>query len=485
MTNIPDQPTPPVVSGARPVVGHLLEFMKNQPGLVERGFKEHGPLFTVKLMSQNVAFLIGPEYHRVFFMETDKALNISTPYKFLRVTFGDVLFIATHDEYLRQRPFIQQAFRREKMAHYTTVMQREVQRWLDNLGESGEFDIAGEMAHLAQQVAGAALMGDKFQEDAGEEFWELYDDLSGSMDPVLPPHLPLPKFYRRDRARERMRAILLPMLEERRRNPDDYDDFLQDFANSHYPDGQPIEDEVLFNLMVALMFAGHETTAGQAAWNIILLLQNPEYMAKVQEEVNRVMPYGTSIDLKTLHELTHLGYAVTETERLRPSVPMLIRDVDETIAVGDYVIPAGWKVQVAQEIAHTLPQYFDEPEQYDPLRYAPGREEDKAHRFTLIGFGGGVHKCTGMNFANNEQMVIAALLLQQYDLELVTNNPVIERGMGANKPKPTIVRYRRKALPSGQQTPITATDAGCPFHQGPEGDQSMPLAEYGQLTEVE
>jgi sterol 14alpha-demethylase len=484
MTNISDQPTPPVVSGARPVVGHLLEFMKNQPGLVERGFKEHGPLFTVKLMSQNVAFLIGPEYHRVFFMETDKALNISTPYKFLRVTFGDVLFIATHDEYLRQRPFIQQAFRREKMAHYTTVMQREVQRWLDNLGESGEFDIAGEMAHLAQQVAGAALMGDKFQEDAGEEFWELYDDLSGSMDPVLPPHLPLPKFYRRDRARERMRAILLPMLEERRRNPDDYDDFLQDFANSHYPDGQPIEDEVLFNLMVALMFAGHETTAGQAAWNIILLLQNPEYMAKVQEEVNRVMPYGTSIDLKTLHELTHLGYAVTETERLRPSVPMLIRDVDETIAVGDYVIPAGWKVQVAQEIAHTLPQYFDEPEQYDPLRYAPGREEDKAHRFTLIGFGGGVHKCTGMNFANNEQMVIAALLLQQYDLELVTNNPVIERGMGANKPKPTIVRYRRKALPSGQQTPVTATDAGCPFHQGPEGDQSMPLAEHGQLTEV-
>jgi sterol 14alpha-demethylase len=476
MNNVPDQLTPPIVSGARPVVGHLLEFMKDQPGLVERGFKEHGSLFTVKLMSQNVAFLIGPEYHRVFFMETDKALNISTPYKFLRVTFGDVLFIATHDEYLRQRPFIQQAFRREKMAQYITVMQREVQRWLDNLGEEGEFDIAGEMAHLAQQVAGSALMGDKFQEDAGEEFWELYDDLSRSLDPLLPPSLPLPKFYRRDRARNRMREILLPMLEERRRNPDAYHDFLQDFVNSNYPDGQPIEDEVLLNLMVALMFAGHETTAGQAAWNIILLLQNPQYMAQVQAEINRVIPYGSTIDLKTLHELPHLGYAVTETERLRPSVPMLIRDVDEDITVGDYVIPAGWKVQVAQEIAHNLPQYFDEPERYDPLRYAPGREEDKADRFSLIGFGGGVHKCTGMNFANNEQMVIAALLLQQFDLELVTEKPGIERGMGANKPKPTIVRYRRKAHHSGQQTPATATEAGCPFHQEPVEGEPVSMA---------
>lgn len=438
------KPTPPVVSGARPAVGHLLEFMNDQPGLVQRGFSEHGKVFTVKLMSQNVAFLIGPEYHRIFFMETDKALNISTPYKFLRAMFGEVLFIAGHDEYLRQRPFIQQAFRREKMAHYVTIMQREVQRWLDHLGEEGEFEISSEMAGLAQQVAGYALMGDKFQEEAGEEFWALYADLGRSLDPILPPNLPLPKFIRRDRAKARMKAIIQPMLEERRRNPDAYNDFLQDFVNSEYPDGQPIEDEVLLNLMLGLMFAGHETTAGQAAWNVILLLQNPGYLEMVQAELDRVLPYGKAIELKTLHELTYLTYAVTETERLRPSASMLIRDVDEPIEVGDYNIPAGWKVQVAQEVAHQLPEYFEQPQQYDPLRYAPGREEDKSDRFSLIGFGGGMHKCTGINFANNEQTVIAALLLQQYDLELVTKNPGINRGMGANRPEPTIIRYRRK-----------------------------------------
>lgn len=437
--------TPPLVSGAKPVVGHLLDFRKNRTELMQRGYREHGNIFTIRLGPQNVAVFIGPEYHRTFFMETDKALNIATPYKFLRATFGEVLFIASHEEYVRQRPFVAQAFRREKMAHYIAVMNREVQKWLDSLDDEGKFEVAETMAWLAQNVAGSALMGDRFQEEAGPEFWALYADLGKALDPILPPNLPLPKFWRRDWAKERMAEILEPILEERRLNPELYDDFLQDFVNAEYTDtGEPIEDTVLLNLMVALMFAGHETTAGQAAWNVILLLQNPEYLALVQEEIDRLVPEGQTIDGRMLHSLMHLNYAVTETERLRPSVDMLLRDVDADVEVGGYRVPAGWKVQVAQEVAHQLPEYFADPDKYDPLRYAPGREEDKADRFTLIGFGGGTHKCTGMNFANNEISIITALLLQQFELELVTKNPQVSHGVGAAKPTPTIIRYRRK-----------------------------------------
>lgn len=439
-------PTPPVVSGAKPGLGHVLEFMNDRAGLVRRGYEEHGRIFTIKLATKNVAVLIGPEYHRVFFTETDAKLNISTPYKFLRASFGEVLFIAGHDEYLRQRPLIMQAFRREKMMHYIEIMQREVQKWLDSLGDEGEFEIASEMGRLTQEVAGYALMGEKFQEQVGREFWDLYAALGQALDNVLPPNLPLPKFIRRDRAKARMVQIIQPILDERRRNPDAYDDFLQDFVNARYADtNEPVEDEVLLNLMLGLMFAGHETTAGQAAWNIILMLQHPDYLARVQAEIDAVLPPGAPIDGKALHEMKHLAYAVTETERLRPSADLLMRDVDEAVVIGDYEVPAGWMVQVAQEIAHTLPDLFSEPERYDPLRFSPERAEDKQDRFSLIGFGGGTHKCTGMNFANNEQMVIAALLLQQFDLELLTEDPGIERGVGANRPDATWIRYTRKA----------------------------------------
>ena len=450
-------PTPPVLSGAIPGLGHLLEFRKDRAALVLRGLEERGRAFTIKLGPQNVAVLIGPEFHRTFFAETDKKLNISTTYKFLRATFGEVLFIAGHEEYLRQRPFVTQAFRREKMAYYLTIMEREVQKWLDSLGDEGQIDIAETMGWLTQNVAGSALMGDRFQEEVGREFWDLYADLGKALDPVLPPNLPLPKFIRRDKARAHMTEIIQPIIEERRANPDQYNDFLQDFVNSRYADtNEPIEDEVLFNLMLSLMFAGHETTAGQAAWNIILLLQHPEYLELVREEIDRLAPYGQPIDGRVLHTLNHLDYAITETQRLRPSADMLLRDVDEEIEVEGYRVPAGWKVQVSSEFAHRLPELFAEPDYYDPLRFAPGREEDKADRFALIGFGGGTHKCTGMNFANTEIMVITILWLQQFDLELLTRKTTVARGLGANRPSSTLVRYRRKPQDAPGETVAVA-----------------------------
>jgi len=456
--------TPPVVSGGLPLLGHAAEFGKDRGALLRRGYKEHGNLFTIKLGPQNVAVLVGPENQRVFFMETDKKLNIATPYKFLRATFGEVLFIANHDEYLRQRPFTVQAFRREKMAQYLEVMCRETQKWLDTLGETGEVEIVEATGRLAQSIAGSALMGDRFQAEAGREFWDLYADLGRGLDALLPPNLPLPKFWRRDRAKARMAAILEPILDERRTHPEQYDDFLQDFVNARYADNdEPMSDDVLLNLMLALMFAGHETTAGQAAWNVILLLKHPEYLALVREEIDRVVSPGEPIDGKTLHALTHLNYAVTETERLYPSADILLRDVDEEIEVGGYRIPAGWKVQVAADLGHRLPEVFAAPEQYDPLRYTPERAEDKADRFTLIGFGGGGHKCLGMNFANNEMAIIAAMLLRQYDLELVTHNTGVSRSLGASRPEPTVIRYRRREPQTA--VPVTVAVAGCPHHK--------------------
>jgi sterol 14-demethylase len=217
--------------------------------------------------------------------------------------------------------------------------------------------------------------------------------------------------------------------------------------------------------MLGLMFAGHETTAGQAAWNVILLLQHPEYLSLVNEEIGRLLPAGQMVDGRALHALTHLGYAVTETERLRPSADMLLRDVDVEMEIGGYRIPAGWKVQVSAEIAHRLPDWFESPDTYDPLRFAPERAEDKADRFTLIGFGGGGHKCMGMNFANNEIAVITALLLQQFELKLVTRDPGIARGVGANKPMPTLIRYRRKQ-PGELAAQAASAAAGCPAHAG-------------------
>ena len=449
--------TPPMVSGALPIVGHAAEFQRNRPELVRRGFVEHGSVFALKLANQNVAVVIGPENQKKFFMETDGRLSIQEPYQFLKAMFGEALFLAPHDKYLQQRPLVQELFKREKMLHYVDVMQEVVQAWLDGLGDSGEIELTGEIGTLVQEVAGDCFLGPEVNKAVGREFWDLYTDVGKALDPLLPPDLPLPKFRKRDKAKARMTEILGPIIAERRANPEKYSDFLQDIIN-RAEDDQSIDDEMVRNLLMALMFAGHETTAGQAAWTLILLLKHPDYLQRVMAEIEEVAPAGVHIDPKRMVQLDHIAWAVREVERLRPSADMLMRVAKEDIEFGDYTIPAGWLVQVAQEIGHKLPDQFAKPERFDPLRFSPDRAEDKQHRFNLFGFGGGTHKCTGMNFANNEMIVITALMLRQFELELVTQDTKILRGLGANKPTKTIVRYRRRELAPVE--PELATVAG-------------------------
>lgn len=50
-------------------------------------------------------------------------------------------------------------------------------------------------------------------------------------------------------------------------------------------------------------------------------------------------------------------------------------------------------------VAFRLSHVFTNPEEFDPERYAPGREEDKAQPFSHTTFGGGRHGCMGETFA--------------------------------------------------------------------------------------
>ena len=124
------KPTPPKLSGGLPILGHAVEFQRARDTLLKRGYEQFGPLFSYRLATQNVAVLGGVEHQRVFFTETDKSLNIQKPYRFLQAMFGDAIFLAPHEDYLRQRPMVMELFKRQKMVEYIDIMQAEVQAML-------------------------------------------------------------------------------------------------------------------------------------------------------------------------------------------------------------------------------------------------------------------------------------------------------------------------------------------------------------------
>jgi sterol 14-demethylase len=454
---------PPFASGGLPVLGHVIEMIRDRQSLFKRGYTEHGDLFALKLGPQNVLVITGAEYNRLMYTETDKRLNMQDGYTFLKEAIGEVLFTANAETYYNQRPLLQEVFRRERMGGYIQAMNIEIQKWLDGLGQSGEVDITAEMLRLTQYVAGHAFIGPNFRAELGEEFWDHYRDISLSLDPVLPPTLPLPKFKRRDRAKKEIKRILMGLIDKRRQHPDQYDDLITALLTTPLKDGTTLSDQTIVDIFTGLIFAGHETTAGQAAWLLALLLQHPDYLDLVKDEISAHVRYGAELDGHTLSKLEHLYWAIDETTRMRPSADTQLRTVEEPMTFGPYEIPAGWRVMVNAINSHNLPDVFDKPEQFDPLRFSPERGEGK-NTYAIVGFGGGIHKCTGMNFAKNEMAIIAARFFQQFHAELLSNDIRVVSGHGANHPSPVWVRYQRKRLTelTDQATIQEAVAGGCP-----------------------
>jgi len=458
---------PPLVSKSLPILGHLREFQRNRWELLMRGFEEAGPVFSLKLGPRNIAVVADPELAGQYFKETDKSLNLARAQGFFRKAVGDVGFVIDHESYLNERPTLYAPFSRKKMLRYFDVFNNAVQSWLNNLGQEGSMNLPHEIDQLTREIIVRCIMGDETHRLIGKEFLEQVHILGKNIDPMLPSWLPHPKNVRMSRARKAIVKALNPILNQRRIHPNRYDDMVQDFLDIPFKDGSRTTNEQVLSYILFMLHAGHETTSGQAAWTIIHLLQHPAYLKKVMAEITSKISPGGNLNAKRISQMRFMRWAIEETTRLCPSADLAFRITDSDFQVGGYTIPKNWTVILGVGVLQRHPSYLSNPHTYDPLRFSSERAEHRSNRYLISGFGAGIHKCPGMNFAQNEMMVISGLLFQQFELELATKEPSQIFGRGLPHPATTIVKYRRKDLSQviPQEVQEEAAAAGCPHFQ--------------------
>lgn len=433
----------PVLSGARPVLGHVGSFLRDPEALLRRGYAEHGPVFGIRLGRSPVTVLLGNEYNRAVFSETDRRLSIRAAYPFFGWMFDrDFFILAEFEEYRRQRELILPRFRGDQLDGYVDIMATETNRLIDRMGDRGELELVGAVGELVARIAAHAFLGP----DLGNRitgFLRLFRQFSDGMNAFLPDWVPRPGLFRGRRARDQLRVQLLRLIEQRRRQPVDPPDFLQVLAEARFDDGEPVPDLLVINLILLLTWAGQETTTGQLAWALTDLLGHPTELARVRAEQAAQLPADQPLTASGLRALAHLDNALHESERLHPVAYVLLRQATEPLAIGGYHLPRGGRVLISPALSHRLPEQYPEPDAYRPDRFTPGG----VPKHSLIGFGGGVHRCLGSHFAYLEMRVVVTMLLRHYELELL-DEPVPVRGAGTKWPQsPCRVRYRARTQP--------------------------------------
>ncbi len=437
----------PRLSGALPVVGHMVEFQRNPFELLQRAWREGGELVEIDLLRQPTVLVTGPEANEAFFRAPDDQLCRREAYKLMTPIFGQgVVFDAPGSRLDEQMRMVMRSLREVPMRAYPPLVAEETQQMLARLGDEGELDLLHFCKELFLYTATRCLMGDDVRAGVDGEFEALYGDLEKAINPLayFYPNLPIPTFKRRDAARARLVERVTTILDRRARSGAEIDDGLQRLVDGHYTNGEKLSPHEITGILIAIIFAGHHTSAGTQAWTIIELLRNQTVHDRLRDEVDALHDQGSEHDLRALRDHALGRNVLREVLRLHPPLIFLFRKVLRDWQYRGRVVPAGQMLCASPAISHRVPETYPDPERFDPARYERGEAENP---FAYIAFGGGKHKCTGNAFGLLQIQVVTQVLLRELELELVDppESYVHNYKTATVMPQgPVRVRYRRR-----------------------------------------
>ena len=442
--------TPRMVSGAQPDGGHLQELRRNPIGLMRRVRFECGDVGSFDLAGRPVVLLSGAEANEFFFRAPDEDLDQASAYPFMTPIFGKgVVFDASPER--RREALRNQALRGDMMRGHAQTIADEVETMVGHWSSSGEIDLLDWFAELTIYTSSACLIGTKFRRQLDSRFAALYHDLERGTDALafVDPYAPIDSFRRRDAARAGLVALVSEIMAGRAAGPPvarDDRDLLDVLMSLRGPDAEPsFSADEITGMFISMMFAGHHTTSGTAAWTLIELLRNPNFLYAIIRELEGLGDQDLSF--QALREIPLLEAAIKEALRLHPPLILLLRAATRELSVLGYHVPAGALVGATPAISNRIADDFPEPDRFDPGRYAEPRQEDLINRWTWIPFGAGRHRCVGANFAMIQLKAIFSVLLRNWTFELAQPRDSYRNDhskMVVQLARPCVVRYRRR-----------------------------------------
>src|SRR6185437_13317686 len=124
-------------------------------------------------------------------------------------------------------------------------------------------------------------------------------------------------------------------------------------------DGSPrFSADTVTGMFISMMFAGHHTTSGTAAWTLIELLRHPQEMALVADELDELYADGSEVSFQALRAIPRLESAIKEALRLHPPLILLLRVAMEDLEYGGCRIAAGKFVVASPAICNRIPEDF-------------------------------------------------------------------------------------------------------------------------------
>ncbi len=366
---------------------------------------------------------------------------------------GKGLLTTEGEAWRTQRRLIQSGFERKQLEVLSSIMQDSLAdslRDFDRQARIGPVDIYPLMMKITFAMVGKSLFGACLKEEdidlislaisTVQEFM-----VRQTIQPYLNPWFAISgELSRHEKMRTRAFGVLLDYI-QRRRQEAAGNDLLQILMDARYSDGHGMSDDLVLSESMQLLVAGHETSSNALSWLFYLLSSRPDCVERIRQEFDSVLG-ERPLTFSDVPKFEFTTRVILEALRLYPPFWMVDRMALADDRAGDFDIPRGSTVVVFIYGVHHAPQYWENPESFDPERFTKVREKLQTP-FTHLPFGAGPRGCIGGNYAILQILMILSVLLRKYDFCLVPGQTIEARPMVILRPEHGIRMTFTEAIP--------------------------------------
>ena len=320
------------------------------------------------------------------------------------------VFALDGDDHRRRRRLLAPPFHGKSMKHHEAIIEEETLRETESWPQGRPIATLPSTMRITLNAILRAIFGAE-----GAELDELrriippWVTLGSRMAGFPKPERNYGRFSPWGRLAEYRRQydLVVDRLIDAERSDPDFDeraDVLAVMLRSTYDDGSVMSRKDIGDELLALLAAGHETTAATLAWAFERITRHPDLLSALVEEAD---DGGSQLRQAT----------ILEVQRARTVIDFAGRHVyPAAYQLGEWVLPRGDSILISISQIHENPDVFPDPERFDPQRYI----ESKPATFSWLPFGGGARRCVGAAFANMEMDVVLRTVLRHFTLETTT-----------------------------------------------------------------
>ena len=428
-----------------PFFGRTLDYYRDPNRLFDELYRRYGPVWRTRLLWVDIVCVCGPDADEYVLMNRSKVFSNEKGYEFpIGKLFRGGIMLKDGETHRRERLIMQQAFNKEPLQQYLEQMNPDISRYLDRwvprYRNGARIHFYPTIKETLLRLAVPVFVGERPGRTA-RQLNRAITDVVNASGAFLRFDVPGTKFGRGLAGRRYLEQYFGSRIAERRNS--DMTDMFSQMCRAESEEGHRLTEQQIIDHMIFLLFAAHDTNTIALTTMFYQLGRNRELQQRLREES---LALGVDqVGWEYLGQLEGISRVFKESLRWIAPVPSLFRATTKDTVIGGYEVPRNTIVIVQPSHTHRMEEFWRCPMEFDPDRFSPERREDRVHKFAWVPFGGGVHKCLGRHFAENQAKALVHQALLKYEWH-VPEQQLLEMDYSSTpKPKDRLpIRFRRR-----------------------------------------